>query len=595
MTVTRSPGNQIRHRISRLEQLVRTAVAVSLMTVVGAGLLGTAPAFAQERASTALSTSTITPADAVLYAEVSLDAESAQLQAFDEILARLGSEDSLIEAIQDTATGSGDDLDLTGAEVAVAILPSALAAGADVSGELIDAATSGNVSSDLGAGASTADQGIVIVVRPHNITEAEASMARNIGADAKTETYLGVDILTSSSSDDSITTFAVVDNFLVAGSTVDDVRAVVDAAQALTKTLADLDGFTTTIGLLPAERVGLAFSNGPALLEAAEETGQDPALVAGITDAFATFTGYAGLAVLADEPGIRFETVLVPADGSTDAEAAGSAADLDIATRLPSDTAIFASGFDLGQSLVLNGLGLALVTAFAGISSPSFDDTEATPAPISIDEMYGSLGSMFGFNLKTEFIDQMTGPYGFGIWGLDSQDPADVHAVLVSGVADEATLGDTLGTVSFLIQAAAQGQASVTSRQLEGGSVNHIDIDSGAGAIGIDYGVVGGEFVLGIGDGAETVLAGPTDSLADSDTYTAALANLPDEFQSVYFVDIAQLANASQEMSDAGIGQNDLIDELVGNSSTAAGAEAFAAVTYVEDGYYFTSGIVTVP
>jgi hypothetical protein len=287
--------------------------------------------------------------------------------------------------------------------------------------------------------------------------------------------------------------------------------------------------------------------------------------------------------------------VLVPADGSADASASGAAADLDMASRMPGDTVVFASGFDLGQSLVLNGLGLALVTVFAGISSSSFDDPDATPVPLSIDEMYESLGGMVGFNLKTDFIDQMAGPYGFGVWGISGENPADLNMALVSGVADEQMLGDTLGTISFLIQAGAQGQANVTSRELEGGSVNHIDIEDGETTVGIDFGVVGDEVVLGVGDGAETVVNGPNESLADSETYGAALSNLPDEYQAVYYADIAQLQAAGQGMSDADVGQNDLIIDFIGTPGTESTAESFAAVTYVDSGYFFTSGILVVP
>src|SRR5688500_20401968 len=104
-------------RIGRFERVVRSAVAVSLVAAVGAGLLANSPAHAQE--SGLLSTSTITPADVVLYAELSLDAGSAQMQASDDIWGRLGGEASLVEAIQEPATEPGSDIDLYGAERAI--------------------------------------------------------------------------------------------------------------------------------------------------------------------------------------------------------------------------------------------------------------------------------------------------------------------------------------------------------------------------------------------------------------------------------------------------------------------------------------------
>src|SRR5688500_1737323 len=244
-------------RIGRFERVVRSAVAVSLVAAVGAGLLANSPAHAQE--SGLLSTSTITPADVVLYAELSLDADSAQLQAFDDILARLGAEDSLVEAIQETATDPGSDIDLNGAEIAISILPSALAAGATASGDLIDAASGGDIAGDLEVdGIAAEDEGIVVVIRPQDIVAAEASVRESAGTDAEIEEYLGAEIVSPSDPDASIEIYAVVDDFLVSGSTVDDVKAVIDAAQDGGEALSDLEAFQTTNELLPSERLGFA-------------------------------------------------------------------------------------------------------------------------------------------------------------------------------------------------------------------------------------------------------------------------------------------------------------------------------------------------
>ena len=588
-------GSMAKDRIGQFERVVRSAVAVSLVAAVGAGLLANSPAHAQE--SGLLSTSTITPADAVLYAELSLDAESAQLQAFDDILARLGAEDSLVEAIQDTATDPGSDIDLNGAEIAISILPSALAAGATASGDLIDAASGGDIAGDLeDAGIAAEDEGIVVVIRPQDIVAAEASVRESAGTDAEIEEYLGAEIVSPSDPDASIEIYAVVDDFLVSGSTVDDVKAVIDAAQDGGEALSDLEAFQTTNELLPSERLGFAFANGPAILDAAGESLDDPAMVAEFGNSLSGYSGYTGMVIAADEPGVRLEVVVVPADGAADAAASGVAADLDMASRMPSDTVVFASGFDLGQSAVLNGLGLALLTAFAGISSSSsFDDSEATPEPASIDEMYESLSNMVGFNLKTGFIDQMAGAYGFGVWGIESDDPANINVALVSGVTDETVLGDTLDTISLLIQAGGQGQISVISRPLEGGSVNHVDIEEGDITTSIDYGIIDGEFVLGVGDGAEIVTNGPGESLADSPVYTTALSYLPDEYQAVFYLDVAQLQAAGQGMGDSGISQDDLIIDIIGTPGAESQVQSFATVTHVEDGYYYTSGILVVP
>jgi hypothetical protein len=570
-------------------------MALSLIAAIGAGLLVHSPARAQS--SALLSTSKVTPADVVFYAELSLDTSSAQLQKFDELLTRLGSKESLVDAIKSTATSADSDVDLTGAEVSVAILPSALAEGASMSGDLVGAATGGQTTSELEKAASSAgNQGVVIVVHPTDIAALKASMEKTAGTSAKTETYDGVEITTYTDENGDESAYAVSGDYLFVGQTVDDIKAFVDAGKTGGKTLADLEGFQKTSDLLPAERVAFAFANGPALFEAATAAANNSAEVQSAQEMLPDFSGYTGLVVTADDPGIRFETVLVPEKGDGNAKAAGTAADLGMAERMPADTAVFASGYDLGKSAVMNGLGLFLAVAFMGVSSGTSSSPEASPTPASIDDMYEELSRTFGFNLKTGFLDQMTGPYGFGVWGLDSADPTQIDAALVTGVGDATVLGDTLGTVSLLVQAGGQGRVNVTSKTVTGGSVNHVEFDASGSNMAVEYGVVGNEFVLGLNGGAETVMTGPADSLATSDLYSTTLGYLPKEYQAVYFADIAQLAAAGESTGSSALGGDSAIADFLG-TPTAGGTvpQSFAAVTHVTDGYTHTSGILVVP
>src|ERR671914_8563 len=71
------------------------------------------------------------PATVAFYAELKLDPESQELQELDELLLRLGSEDSLIESIEQSTAELGEEVDIAGAEIAFAILPSALETAAE--------------------------------------------------------------------------------------------------------------------------------------------------------------------------------------------------------------------------------------------------------------------------------------------------------------------------------------------------------------------------------------------------------------------------------------------------------------------------------
>ena len=131
-------------------------MALSLMAAIGAGLLMQSPARAQEKGL--LSTSSVTPADVVLYAEISLDTGSAQLQKFDELLTRLGSTESLIDAINKSADLSDSGVDLTGAEVLSPSCPARWLRAQSVGTDIVGGATSGQSTSDLASEVQPGEQ-----------------------------------------------------------------------------------------------------------------------------------------------------------------------------------------------------------------------------------------------------------------------------------------------------------------------------------------------------------------------------------------------------------------------------------------------------
>jgi hypothetical protein len=581
---------------NRLRHVARVALAL-LLVASGVGLIADAPARAQGTAL--LSLSSVTPDSVLFYGEISLDTGSAQLQQLDDLLLRLGSEDSLIDAINESADETAADVDLAGAEIAIAVLPAALESGADASTELVDAANTGELLEDLtetGVGADT--KGVVVIIRPVDITAFESSARESEGIPTETETYLGAEIVTYDDAEGDPSSYVFDGDFAFAGTNADDLKPFLDAARGETAVLSELEAFQTASDLLSQDRVAFAFTNGPALFDAieAQAEAQDEPLVDEAMTMFEAYGEYSGLVVSAAPEGIRLDSVLVPEDGSADAVASGTAADLELAERMPIDTVLFASGFDLGQSAAMNLIGIGLISAVVGgLSDFETDEELASPTPVSVDDMYEQIEMLLGFNLKLDFIDQLSGPFALGLWNIDAEIPS---AALVSGVEDATVLGDTLGTVSQLIQAAGQGETNVTSLSVNGGTLDHVEFESDGSTIDIDYGVVGDEFVVSLGGGAEAVMNGPTESLADSSTYVNALSLLPAEHQAIYFVDIAKL-DAASGMSTRSTAdeQGGLISSLLGTpvAGSTTVPDALAAATYVEDGYTFTSGILIVP
>jgi hypothetical protein len=110
----------------------------------------------------------------------------------------------------------------------------------------------------------------------------------------------------------------------------------------------------------------------------------------------------------------------------------------------------------------------------------------------------------------------------------------------------------------------------------------------------VDFGVVDDQFVLGLGDGVDTLLLGPDGSLADSPRFIAAMENLPAEYQAVQFIDVAALAEAS-EAGGAGGMMDDVLTTPVAEGMGEVQPESYAAVTYVEDGNTRMSAILLFP
>jgi hypothetical protein len=575
----------------RYSTVARVMLAIALL--VGSALsMIQAPVVAQS--SALLSVSALAPSDSALWAETRLDSSSDQMVKFDALLMKLGASQSLTDEIQNASDPmSGLTIDLEGAEVGIALRASALTSASSTASE-VDA--SGSVSA-ISAGVTNAAEsasnaGTVLVIKPTNIETVKSRIA-DAGSDSVDSAYKTVDIyLHTDAADGTPTYYAVVDNFVVLAGTVDDLHAAIDASTDPSASLAANPDLAKASGLLPQERVAFGFADGPALITAAGQgaVGYESA----IADTLSAYKGSIGLAVVADDPGIRFEMVTVPADGARSSSRTG--ADLDLSSKVPADTAVFASGYDLGSSTVLKGLGVIVAAAFSSVTSNTFGDPGATPAPFSVDDLYSQVSALFGFNLKTEFLDQMTGPYGFALWGIDNADPSAISAVLTSNVGDSDAVSSVVATVALLVQAGAQGKVSVKSIAVEGGSVNNVTFMSSGSQFSVDFGLVGDQFMVGLGDGVRVAAAGSKDSLADSDIYQTAFSYLPSTYDGIYFANLQQLQSASSSAGSGASGPGSLIDNIVnGTPAASTPAQSFAAVSYVKDGLSYTSAIVVVP
>ena len=144
-----------------------------------------------------------------------------------------------------------------------------------------------------------------------------------------------------------------------------------------------------------------------------------------------------------------------------------------------------------------------------------------------------------------------------------------------------------------MIQAIGQGSASVKTVAFGKSALSEATIGSSGTATKIDFGVADNQFVLGIGDGAETYLTGPKTSLADSADYKAAFTGLPTEYDGIAYVNVAALSSMGSSTSGSILGGT----PVAGVSTATAAAskvKSYAMVSYKKDGLAYTSSLLVV-
>ena len=501
---------------------------------------------AAQDAPGALGSASVMPETALLYVSLSLDQESAQWQKSAE-LAELAGFDALFDqALGESDAPSDEDLadiePFLGGEAAFVVHSLVLAESMGL-GDFAD-----DLSIPTAEPVAGGPSGVAAVVRAADpdaaFAKAEELLTEDAdgnGATVEEADYNGVTIITGDE-----TAIARVDDFLLVSGTATDLEPLIDTSAGDIGSLADLDDFTAVRDQLNDEFMLFGYVNGPALKEGIEspELEDVAELLGGNLDALDAFTGFV---MWADDPGFRLDTLSIPNGDLT--LPGGANADLTLDERVPADTLLFTSGLDLGASGFLDAVGLLFIQGFN--QSQDGEDSDGTlatpPAGVSaeefVDQQYAEAAETLGFNLKTDFIDQMVGEFGLALRVSNFLDPNGIGAIFVSGVDDEGAVTDVLSKASVLLTAGLGDSTTTTytTRDLDGDRINVIEDTSTGFPIKVEYGVVGDEFVVGFGSSLDDYVAGATDTLADNPQYQAVMGTLPAENSSITYVDLAQI------------------------------------------------------
>jgi hypothetical protein len=174
----------------------------------------------------------------------------------------------------------------------------------------------------------------------------------------------------------------------------------------------------------------------------------------------------------------------------------------------------------------------------------------------------------------------MVGEFGLAV-SVQGFDPTGT--VFVSNVADAQKVTDAVAKLALLAAAGGQGEITVTTKTVEGATVQVLEADLDGFPITLEWGVVNDQFILAYGTGLEDYVAGVDSSLADNPQYQEVMATLPSEHNSVVYVDIAQIVSIVQPFvtgTDAGAADTTL-DNSPDCADYATAEDARAA--YEED------------
>ena len=541
---------RVRRAVSGLVVLTLVSMLAAAVAAVGARPVSTG---AQDDA---LRTAAVVPETVLFYAAINLDTASEQFTLSADLWERSGLAALLASQTEgEEMLGDEDLADLEpflGGEAG--IIATDLPASEDLpledlTGTMTGGADPATAVADVADIASTGGFAAIIAAPDPDAAFAKAEEllaegADEAGADVETTDYEGVEISSVAGDEDGATdpmAIARVGDFVVLAGQPADIEPVVDVEAGTTPALADNDDFSTLRDELNAEFMLWAYINGPGLREAiatgatTEDLG---AMQAALTDdTLAALDAYTSVVMYAASNGFRLDTISIP---TTDAPVPGGQNfDPTFDERVPSDTLLFINGVDIGQNPILRLVALLFAQGVTGEEGGEIP--EGTDAEAYAEEQFEAASQILGFNLETDLIDQLTGEFVLALSVSNLLSPDGISGVIASSVDDPSTVGDAVSKIALIVAAGAGDTTTVSTREVGEATINVVEDSSSGLPLTIEYGVVEGRLIIGLGNGLDQFVEGPAESLADNPTYQTVMGELPAEHGASAYVDMAQV------------------------------------------------------
>lgn len=564
----------------KIVSLVLALMLALTAFVPAVGSLGVREAFAQTPAVED-KTATVVPADALVYASINLDTKSDQFTLAQDLIKRAGLEQEVDTAASSASGDNAATIDAaTGGYAAFVLTTLPPQVSESLSSLTSDVTTAASDPSTLTAGGVPSGFAVILQASDPDATE-KALLAdlnnSDAGQSATTDTYEGVTItsVAPASTDDTGTAFARVGDFLVVATIPEDIHPIIDTESGKTDNLADSESYTSLQGELNAEWLAFGLVNGPRMLDEIEAAAT-PGSAEIPESTKAQLQAVTGFVFWADQPGFRMDTIsLASADAPTTASTPAVSGDL--AAKVPADSLIFTNGMNINQYGVLDAIGLVFAQALVG--SGSQGTPVATPASIVEQQaaIYSQAATVLGFNLKTDFIDQLDGEYGFALSATDlSSGSPKIDAIFVTDTVDAQKVTDTASKISFILASAVDGDM-ISSRDVNGSTVTTLDAGDASMPLKFEYGVVDGQLLIGVNNGIDNYVNGPAQPLASSALYKDTLAQLPSDASGITFVNMEQITPLLADAEAAYTGSMSSVDASADCGKFSSQEEAQAA------------------
>lgn len=557
--------------------LITVLIAVSVMGSLLPAWSGQAAAkqdatASPEAASSAgQTTADLAPANTLLYYALNLDLESENWNQATVLFERAGLTEAW-QQLQETMITemSSDDLvmlnrlrSLTGGELALVVtdelratVETALAAASEVT-----ANPEGNIE-ELPVSTLA---GVAAIFQSDDTDEAwqlaeelldEAASAQAVTVDETT--YKGTTIKSIPGSDAMATpplAIGLIPGAVAVAFQTTDLEDIVDTQAGDAPSLAEDAKFQAVRAQLSPEYLGFAYGDYSQLYNLFGD--EFPQYLANLYPSFAdpaSLRTVLGTVVWADEPGFRFDSTLISADGGTlPALPENFVPTFD--ERVPSDTLFFMDGYDLGAGGTLDVLALSIAQVYTAAMTTSSMDGTPVPDPMAMlspeyaDEQFAQLDAFLGFDLRDDFIHQMVGEYAMAVSIKHTLSPLGIAGLLVSGVDDAARVSSSTDLLIDRVSGLVGEELIVGSREVPGGTIHILDAEPdesngltlGSLGLSLETGVVNDQFIAGTHSGVEGYLEGPNTSLAENRQYQRVFDELPDEHLALTYVDLKQI------------------------------------------------------